>query len=162
MRNMIKLIGQSLSRGAQIDAESIALNLMERQSTATLSLGPEEPEVAVGEWMLDDVEPGAGIVWRVKTVDDTFNTRTRAVALEHVINTLRDVSMFGEHKTSTIAGDEKAKTVTARQAAEYVLAFQNIWTLGDFEYDMSAPFMFNGDDLFSAMEKISSALDDPW
>lgn len=159
---MIKLIGQSLSRGAQIDAESIALNLMERQSTAALSLGPEEPEVAVGEWMLDDVEPGAGIVWRVKTVDDTFNTRTRAVTLEHIINTLRDVSMFGEHKTSTIAGDEKAKTVTARQAAEYVLAFQNIWTLGDFEYDMSAPFMFNGDDLFSAMEKISSALDDPW
>ena len=159
---MYKLIGQSLNRGSRIDAESLALNLMERKSTATLSLGPEAPGVTVGEWMIDDTEPGAGIVWRVKAVDETFNTRTRAVTLEHVINTLRDASIFGEHKTETIAGDEKAKTVGARQAIEYAMGFQSIWTLGEFEFSASAAYSFNGEDVFTAIEKVCSTLDNPW
>lgn len=159
---MIILQGQSLIGGEQFTPDSMGLNLSERQSTATVNVGPDAPGIAVNQWMQDNREPGKGIVWRVKAVDETYNTRSRVVTLEHLINSLRDISMFGEVKPKDMAGSASATTCTAKQAAQYVLSKQSIWTLGDFEYSTSAPFSFNGDDLFSAMEKISSALDDPW
>jgi len=156
---MIKLTGHTLTPGERITPESNALTLTERGSIARITLGPEQPELNVDDWVLENEEPGAGIVWRVKTVETTFNTRTRVITLEHAINTLRDVSMFGEVTADMISGGVDC---TARQAADYVLGHQNIWTLETFDYSMSAPFRFNGEDLFSALQTITSALDDPW
>jgi len=162
---MIKLQGHSLTPEGRFTPETFAMNLMERQSTASITgiVGGQEnaPDLKVNDWLLDDEEPGAGIVWRIKTDDSVFNSRTSTYTLEHVINTLRDISIFGEVKPGDIAGDSGARTCTAKQAAQYVLGRQSIWTLGDFEYTDSAPYSFNGDDLFSAMEKITSTLDDP-
>lgn len=158
---MIKLSGQTLTKETWFKPETMALNILERQSTAQITRVFDTPCLQVGDWLLDDCEPGAGIVWRVKTADDNFGTYTGSATLEHIINTLRDISMFGEIKPADITGTEGATTCTAKQAAEYVLSKQSIWTLGDFEYTDSAPFSFNGDDLFSAMEQITSTLEDP-
>ena len=159
---MIRLSAHSLTPAELFFPESMALNITERGSTAQITQGLDGPSFQVGDWLLDPAGPGAGIVWRVKTADNVFSGRTVTYTLEHIINTLRDISMFGETKPADITGTEGATTCTAQQAAQYVLSKQSIWTLGDFEYTDSAPFSFNGDDLFSAMEKITSTLDDPW
>ena len=156
---MIKLQGLSLTPGEKFAPEGDALTLMERQSTARVTLGPEAPELAVGVWLLEDSGPGAGIVWRVKSIETTYNTYTRAATLEHIINTLRDVSIFGEVTAADMGGGTEC---TAYQAAQYVMGHQSIWRLGDFEYSTSAAYKFNGDDLFTALQTITSTLDDPW
>ena len=156
---MIKLQGLSLTPGEKFAPEGDALTLMERQSTARVTLGPEAPELVVGDWMLEDSGPGAGIVWRVKSIETTYNTYTRAATLEHIINTLRDVSIFGEVTAADMGGGVEC---TAYQAAQYVMGHQSIWRLGDFEYSTSAAYKFNGDDLFTALQTITSTLDDPW
>ena len=159
---MIKLQGHTLTPVDLFSPESMALTITERSSTAQITQGLDAPSLQAGDWLLDPTDPGAGIVWRVKTADSVYSGRTVTYTLEHIIQTLRDIAMFGEVKPDTITGIEGAETCTARQAAEYVLSRQDVWVLGDFEYTDSAAYSFNGDDLFSAMEKITSTLDDPW
>ena len=98
--------------------------------TTTLTVGPNAPEIGVGDWLQDETEPGAGIVWRVKSVDTQQETETRTIQLEHLINSLRDQLMFGEVKPQDMGGT--AAGCTARQAVEYILARQSDWTLGSF------------------------------
>ena len=151
---MILLNGQTLVQKDWFFPESFQLQLGERDSSATITIGPDAPEISVGDWMKDDTEPGAGVVWRVKSVDTNFREQTRTIVLEHILQTLKDTVMFGEISTEELGGGD------ARLAVQYILARQNIWTLGVFEYSLSAPFEFNGDTLLDAIEEISSALAD--
>ena len=59
---MIALLANrsSLNVQTRFKAESFALNLAERASTATIVLGPEAPEIEMGDWLLDEDEPGPG------------------------------------------------------------------------------------------------------
>ena len=158
---MIKLLnGHSLTEKDRFQAETMQLTLNQRQSTARITIGPEAPEIIVGEWVQDMTEPGAGIVWRVRSIDEQRETQTRTLVLEHVINTLKDQLMFGEVKPSDMGGGSNC---TAEQAFTYVLGRQSDWTLGDFEYSsVSNPYSFNGDDLMSALETVSSSLENCW
>lgn len=156
---MIKLSGHSLTPGVKFTPESQKLDLTERTSTSSFTLPISSGvSLAVGDWLLDDTDPGAGIVWRVKANEATYNTNTRLITLEHIINTLADQSVFGEVTASDISG---GSTCTAQEAFEYFLDKQSIWELGTFEYNVSQPFTFNGETLLSALETISSALDNP-
>ena len=156
------LNGHSLAVKNYFRAEKFALNLSERQSTATLTVGSEAPEIKVGDWLRDEEDPGKGIVWRVKTVDTAYETNTRTIQLEHMIQSLRDRIMFGEIPPGTMAGNAKAKTCTALQAVTYILKQQSDWTVGAVGYTKSAPYNFNSDDLYSALETVSSSLLDAW
>jgi len=157
------LSGHSLTVKSRFPAEKFALNLSERQSTATITVGPQAPAVSVDDWLRDEDDPGAGIVWRVKSVDYSYETDTRTLNCEHVINTLKDRLMFGEVTAATITGNKKATTCTCGQAIRYILNnYQSDWVLGDLTYGKSAAYSFNGDDLFSAIETVSSSLSDPW
>ena len=78
---MILLKGHSLERKAWFRPESMSLTLEERNSTASLTLGPEAPEITMNDWLRDDTEPGQGVIYRVKTVTENVETRTRTVAL---------------------------------------------------------------------------------
>jgi len=152
----------SLEAKNRFRAERFSLSLSERQSTAVITIGPEAPQISVGDWLMDEDDPGAGIVWRVKSMDMVYETDTRTLNCEHLINSLKDRIMFGDVQPGKMAGNDKAKECTAKQAAQYVLKQQSDWTLGDFGYNKSAPYNFNGDDLFSALETISSSLFDAW
>ena len=68
---MIALLnGHSLTKKERFTPERQPLNLEERKSTTSITIGPAAPEITVGDWLQDETEPGAGIVWRVKTVDN--------------------------------------------------------------------------------------------
>ena len=121
---MILLNGHSLAEARNVQAESMSLQLRERESTASITL-PGEGEldgIAVGKWMLDEDAPGAGIVWRVQSVQQAFSTNTPTVQLEHVICTLKDRILFGEITPATITGITGATECTAEQAVEYILS----------------------------------------
>lgn len=156
---MTLLEKNSLNAVEQFQPESMQLNLSERQSTATIVVGPSAPELTVDDWIRDDAEPGAGIVWRVKTVDTQYDKETRTIQLEHIINTLSDVLMFGEVKPSDMGG---STTCTAVQAISYILGKQYTWVLGTCSYDVSNPYNFNGDNLLDALQTVSSSLEDCW
>ena len=157
---MILLRGHSLEKKAWFRPEAMGLNLEERNSTATVTLGPEAPEITVNDWLRDDTEPGKGIVWRVKTVSESVETRTRTVNLEHVVQSLKDLVLFGEHGPAAITGDKKATKCTAAQAARYALQGQNEWKLGDLEENPENPYSFNGENLLSCLETITASIPD--
>lgn len=156
---MMRLLeGHSLTTRALIEPESMGLTLTERDSSATPAFGPDAPALQVNDWMQDLEEPGAGIVWRVKTIDRQYDTGTVSCSLEHLIQSLGD-RVLGEVKTKDIAG---GSTCTARQAVEYILAHQSDWALGDFAFDgVSNPYHFNGETLKAALEKVTGSLQDP-
>ena len=146
-------------------AEKFAMTLCERASTATITIGPEAPNIIIGDILRDETEPGAGIVWRVSKVDTDYNTNTRTLTCNHVISLLKEKLLFGEQTTATICGREGATTCTAKEAMRYVMSFQRDFVLNDFPngYEgVSNAYSFNGDDLFSAMETISDTLEDCW
>ena len=157
---MILLNGHSLGRKDWFRVETMALNLEERNSTATITIGPEAPEIAINDWLQDDTEPGTGIVWRVRTVTKNVETRTRTIQLEHINQLLKDRILFGEIKPDTITGNSSAETCTAWEAADYIMRRQTEWRLGQIEGSRSAPYNFNGDTLFTALETVTGSLPD--
>lgn len=159
---MIKLQRNSLTRLDAFQVETMSLQLSERQSTASFTVGPEAPEIGIGDWLQDETDPGAGIVWRVRTVDTSYEKGTRTVTLEHMINALKDRVMFGEITAAMMGGGNDC---TARQAVDYVLDKCPQWTLGTMQASLGNTrnaYGFNGDDLLSAMSTISGTLEDPW
>lgn len=157
---MIRLQGHSLTLGERFTPESMSLNLAERNSTASMKIAADGPALAVGEWLMDNTEPGKGIIWRVKTIETDYGGETLTVTLEHIINTLKDIIMFGTVKPSDMGGNET--TCTAYQAMTYILSKQSVWQFGGIEYNQSEEYNFNGDSLFDALETVSSALADCW
>ena len=157
--------GHELEAVSWFIPETMPLNLEERKSTATFTIGPQAPSIAVGGWLMDDTEPGAGIVWRVKTVEKLFNTDTRTVQLEHIVNTLKDEVMFGEIGPKQITGNSSATTCFASDAVQYILNRHSLWTLGTFDANYALienPYTFNGEDLLSALETVLSSLPDSY
>ena len=152
---MILLDGNSLTAAGVISPETMSLQMKERETTATFTTESAEG-IAVGTWLKDDREPGAGIVYRVRSIQQAYNARTQTITLEHVISVLKDRILFGEIKPSTITGNPSATTCTARQAVTYILSQQSDWTLGGFDYDsVSNPYKFDGDTLFEALETVT-------
>ena len=155
---IVLMNGHGLTPKDRFVPEAMSLQLSERQSTASMTLSPSAPALNVDDWVQIEDGIGAGTVWRVKTIDTQYNTETRTVQLEHVIQALKDRIMFGEVKSAQISNTRA--NPTARQAFTYVLNQQSDWVLGDFDYNVSNPYSFNGDDLLSALETVSSSLQD--
>ena len=157
---MLRILnGHSLTTKALLYPESMGLNLTERDSSASPTAGPGEPGVSAGEWMQDMDEPGAGIVWRVKTVERQYDTDTITYSLEHAIRTLGDRILPDEVKPADMGGGD---TCTAKQAVQYILGKQSDWVLGDFDYSsVSNPYRFSGETLLAALETVSGSLEDP-
>jgi len=159
---MYKLSGHSLTRGAWFLPETQPLTLAERDSNSSITLrkGDGAPEIGFNDWLLQDDGPEGPIVWRVKSIDDSVDTETVTIGLEHVIKILEDQSFFSEVTTAMMAGTPGAATCTAKQAVEYVLAQQSDWVLGDFAYNVSNPYEFDGDGLYDAIETVTDSLED--
>ena len=155
---MILLNGHSLTPARRVPVEALSLTLKERESTASMT--PADMEgITTESWFLDDKEPGAGVVWRVRSIGTAYATNTPTVQLEHAISTLKDKILFGETKPENISG---GSTCTARQAVEYILRQQGDWVLGQFDYSVTNAYKFDGDSLFDCLEAVTDTLDDPW
>lgn len=156
---MILLSGHSLAQARRVPLEAMSLSIRERDTTATIT--PADMEgIQLKSWMKDDTNPGKGIVYRVRDIDQNFNTDTYQVQLEHIICTLKDDILFGERKTEDIAGKKGATTVTAKKAVQYVLSHQSDWVLGEFDYTDSNPYKFDGETWFDAIGKVTDSLED--
>ena len=160
---MILLNGHTLEPAMKFMPESLGVNLEERKSTATMQIGPDAPGLAVGDWLRDETAGcGQGVIWRVKSIDTNYNTDTRLVTMEHIINTLRDAVLFGETTPADITGDPDATTCSAEAAIEYILDRQDLWELAsDFPYLSANAYKFNGDTLYAAIESVTGTLEDP-
>ena len=159
---MLRVLNEhSLTTRGLLRPESMGLNLSERDSSATPTAGPDEPEIATGSWLQDLDEPGAGIVWRVKSTDRQYNTDTITYNLEHAIRMLADTILPNEVKPADITGSAGATECTAKQAAQYILGRQSDWVLGDFAFSVSNPYRFSGETLLAALETVSGTLEDP-
>ena len=153
-----KLKGHSLETEALFRAEAMGLNLGERDTSATLTLGPDATDIGPGDWVQDLENPGKGIVYRARSVDRQLNTKTRTVNLEHAIRLLADTIIPGEVTGSTMGGTDAY--VSAKTAFQYVLGLQGDWRRGDFEFPGGGAYKFDGDTLLSALETISGTLED--
>ena len=159
---MILLSGHSLTPTRRIPLEKMSLSLKERESTAEI-VPADMDGITLQSWMKDDTQPGSGIVWRVRSIQQNYSEDTPTVQLDHAINTLRDRILFGEITPATITGTVGATTCTAKQAVQYILNQQSDWTLDSFSYNsVSNPYKFDGDSLYDALEKVTDTLDDAW
>ena len=86
---MILLDGHSLTQVRRVPLEALSLQLNERNSSASMT-PTDMTGITVGAWMQDDTEPGEGIVWRVKSISETWATKTPRVQLEHAVAMLRE------------------------------------------------------------------------
>ena len=161
---MIKLLeSQNTAEVAdRFAAEKFQLTLTERDSTCTITVGPTAPEINVGAWLQDEDDPGAGIVWRVRSVQTDYKTQTRTIQCEHAIMALKDFLLFGEVTPAVITGLESAETCTADETFRYILSKQSIWRFGSVLYNDTQAYNFNGDDLYTAMETITATIPNAW
>lgn len=160
---MILLNGHSLTALRKIDTEAQTLTLKERESTCDFTPA-DMTDITVNSWFLDETNPGSGIVWRVKSIQQAYTTNTPTIKLEHIINTLRDRILFGEITAATIAG-AGATTCTAKQAINYILGQQSDWVLDEssFAYgSVSNPYKFDGDSLYDALVMVTKTLNEAW
>ena len=155
---MLLLSGHSLTPARKVPFESLSLRLNERESTA--SMVPLSMDgINIDSWFVDDTEPGKGIVWRVRSIQTAYATGVTTIQLEHVVCSLKDRILFGSYEPSNMGGGD---TITAEQALRFVLSKQTDWRLGQCDYDFSAPYKFDGDSIFDAIQKITATLDEPW
>jgi len=157
---MLLLNGNSLEPKRKLRVYELGLELSERESTADMTL-MDADELAIGTWVQDDTDPGKGIVWRVRGVQQNYSEGMPRYSLEHAVNTLRDRILFGEVTPATIAGRGKT-ACTAEAAVRYILKQQGDWALGKFEFDVTNPYRFDGDTLFDALVTVSDSLDGAW
>ena len=161
---MILLSGHSLTALKKIDLEKQSLTLRERDSTSMIQ-PVDMSDIGINSWFKDESNPGAGIVWRVKNIQQMYDQKANQVQLEHIINTLKDRVMFGEVTPATITGSDSATVCTARQAITYILNQQSDWVLYNFDasYEsVSNNYKFNGDSLFDALDRVTKTLSDAW
>ena len=156
---MILLSGHTLNVKNYIFPEAMSLNLEERNSTATLTLGPEAPEIGINDWIKGCEDPGKGIVWRVKSVSEDVEKSTRTISLEHVIQYLKDRVIFGEVNAETVAG-AGAKTCSALAMASYAMARQSEWKLGALGENPVQPYKFNGENIYAVLETLTNTMAD--
>lgn len=149
---MIILQRGTLTQTGRIRAESMGLDLEERSGRIMMTAGPEEPLLTVGQWLMDDTEPGRGIVWRVAGAELQWETRTWRYTLEHIVNALKDQIIYGETDMSGQAADAAANILSRSGGT---------WTLGACEYAaVSLPYTFDGETLYDALETVSDTLAD--
>lgn len=160
---MMLLDGHSLTQKDVLRPENVSAELkLEGGSSLSFNVGPNEPDIPIDSWVRWSTPQGKAVIWRVKSAEDNYNTGTRSIQAEDLTATLRDGLIFGEVTTEMLAGVTGAKTVSARKAFEYILGRQQMWSLGDFEYDVSLPYNFNNAKLYDALETICSGLQDWW
>ena len=153
---MILLSGHSLTPDRKVPLESLSLSLKERESEARM-VPADMSGINLQSWFRDETNPGAGIVWRVRSIQTAYAIATPTVTLEHIINTLRDRILFGEVNAETISGN---RTCTGEEAARYILDRQGDWRLGTFGFNVSSPYEFSGDTLYAALERVTQTCDD--
>ena len=161
---MILLSGHSLTALKKVDLEKQSLSLKERESTSMIQ-PVDMSDITINSWFQDEKSPGAGIVWRVKNLQQMYDQKAAQVQLEHVIMVLKDSIMFGEVTPATITGNDGATTCTARQAITYILNQQSDWVLYtlDASYEnVSNNYKFNGDSLYDALDNVTKTLSDAW
>ena len=158
---MFLLSGHSLTVAKKIPLQSLNVTLKERESVASM-VPLDMNGIYYNSWFYDEAYPNGGTVWRVKSITQDYDTHTPTVQLEHAIYLLKDRLMFGEVKAGEMAGNTSAETCTAEQAVRYILSYQEDWVLGDFGYNVSNPYKFNGDTLFDALETVTKSLKDAW
>lgn len=155
---MILLTGHTLTPKLVFTPESMNLSLVTNGiSTATMTLGPEGPDVGIAAWFLDNTNPGRGIVWRVKGIDTDIHTQTRTIQLEHIVATLKDRLIFGEVTTEKISG---RKSATTTEAVRYALRSHEMWELGTMAQYRSLPYNFNNTTVYDAITSACNTLED--
>ena len=156
--------------GIPLRITGMSLDMKERESTASLTLDDREGisnKQITGMWFYDDQDPGAGMVWRARSMTESLHTKTPVVQLEHIICTLKDTILFDEVTPATITGNKNATTVSAKQAMQYILDKQETkdWKLYSFDPsydDVSQGYSFEGDTLYDALVTVSSTLEGCW
>lgn len=159
---MILLNGKSLTPARKVPLEAMSLQLKERDSTAVITPA-DMTGIKIGSWLKNENAPGAGIVWRVRSIGTAYATNTPTVQLEHAVSILKDELLFGEHKAAQITGDSRETECTAEAAIRYILKRSPEWTLGRFDFgNVRNPYRFDGETLFEALQTVTNSLDDAW
>ena len=158
---MLLLSGHSLTVARKVPLEALGISLSERESTANMTPA-DMTGITVNSWFQDDTDPGKDIVWRVKSIQQIYGTKTTQISLEHAVNTLKDRILFGEITPEKMSGRKGAKNCTAKEAIQYILKQQGDWTLGTCAFNVSNPYKFDGNSLYDALETVSNSLDGCW
>lgn len=140
--------------------ESANVSIEERDGSISLTMEEDGSDaIALNDWAITRGGPGEEIVWRVKTIGKAYDTRTRTIGLEHIINSLKDSILFDEVGPAEMGGNSSG--VSCRTAITYALGKQSkkFWELGGFAFSGSAYFEFNGETVYDAIETVTGTLE---
>ena len=120
--------GSLTPTGERLQVASLKIDLSERARQCAGTVIGGTP-LQVGTWIKGQSGPGAGIVWRIKTVDDSrAGSGTWSFTAEHIVRALTDQILFGETKSQDMGGNKN--TVSAASAMSYILGKSDCWRYG--------------------------------
>lgn len=155
--------------------ETMSLSMrVEGLSTANITLGQGNPDVAIGKWLRVYAPNGEMCYMYVKNRKRDYTTGQITLSCEHIFGLLADMIAFGEITPATITGSSSATKVFPDVAIDYLLDKQvfmigqtssnKIFALTECDYssgdDNEQGWKFLNSDIYSALNSIAETLED--
>ena len=155
--------------------ESMQLSMrVEGLSTANITLGNGNPDVAIGKWLRVYAPNGEMCYMYVKNRKKDYTTGQITLTCEHIFGLLSDMIAFGEITPATIAGSDSATKVFPDAAISYLLNRQvfvigntssnKIFTLTECDYttgdDNEQGWKFLNSDIYGGLNSVADTLED--
>lgn len=163
MRMPYLLSGHTMTPAAMLRPVSMELDLQtDGQSTASMVLDDESPDVAIGSWIQIWAPNGEMCVMYVKNRRKDYVTGNLSLSLEHTFGLLQGMVVFGEVTAETMSGTTGATTCTVSQAINYLLGQQTetLWTLYSCDFSDEQGWKFTNSDIYSDLNSLTDAIMD--
>ena len=160
------LSGHTMTPAGILRPVSMQLSLqVDGQSTASITLDSESPNVPIGAWVQIWAPNGEMCVMYVKNRRKDYITGNIVLSLEHTFNLLGGMVVFGEVGPDTMSGTTGATTCSVSDAIDYLLGCQteNLWTCDQCDFNDAQGWKFTNSDIFSDLNSLTDAiLDCQW
>ena len=163
MRMPYLLSGHTMTPARMLRPVSMQLSLQtDGQSTATIVLDSESPDVPIGAWVQIWAPNGEMCVMYVKSRRKDYVTGNITLQLEHTFNLLNGMTVFGEVDAATMSGTQGATTCTVTQAIDYLLSQQTetLWTRHQVDFNDAQGWKFTNSDIYDDLRSLTDSIMD--
>lgn len=163
MKNPILLSGHSMTPAGMLRPLSMQLALKaDGQSTASIVIDAESPNVNIGDWIQVWAPNGEMCVMYVKTRRVNYNNGQITLNAEHVFRLLETMIVFGEITPEIMSGVQGATTVAIGTAIGYLLGRQSevLFQKGQVDFSTAQGWKFQNSDIYADLRNMTEAVPD--
>lgn len=163
MRMPYLLSGHSMTPAAMLRPVSLQLSLQtDGQSTASMVLDSESPDVPIGSWIQVWAPNGEMCVMFVKSRRKDYVSGNITLSLSHTFQLLSGMVVFGEVTAETMSGVSEAETCSVTDAIDYLLGQQSetLWTRYQCDFSDEQGWKFTNSDIYGDLTSLTDSIMD--